>query len=152
MATKPQASWSLHPQLAQDCVVVGDLPLCHVLLMNDANYPWLVLVPRRPDLVEIIDLDQQGRQALMSEIALAAEALKRLTACDKLNIAALGNAVAQLHVHVIARFREDAAGPRPVWGQVPPRPYDESGAALITTLQRALGLEAAAPLPRPRNP
>jgi diadenosine tetraphosphate (Ap4A) HIT family hydrolase len=117
------------------------MPLCRVLLMNDANYPWLVLAPRRPGLVEIIDLDQQGRQGLMSEIGFAAEALKRFTTCDKLNIAALGNTVAQLHVHVIARFRGDAAGPRPVWGQVPPRAYDDADrAALVAKLRLELGL------------
>ena len=115
--------WSLHPQLARDGVALGELPLSRVLVMNDANYPWLVLVPRRPGMVEIIDLGEADRVQLMGEISDVAGALKRITRCDKLNIAALGNAVPQLHVHVIARFRNDAAGPRPVWGQVPPRPY-----------------------------
>lgn len=141
MASEPQANWTLHPTLAQDGLVVGDMPLCRVLLTNDANYPWLVLVPRKPELIEIIDLDHPARQALMTEIALAAEALKRITACDKLNVAALGNTVAQLHVHVIARFRGDAAGPRPVWGQVPAKAYDDGDSqALIAALRLALGL------------
>ena len=116
-------TWSLHPQLARDGLTLGELPLSRVLVMNDANYPWLVLVPRRADLVEIIDLGEADRIALMTEICAVAGGLKRATRCDKLNIAALGNSVPQLHVHVIARFRSDAAGPRPVWGQLPARPY-----------------------------
>jgi len=119
-------SWSLHPQLARDGVALGDLLLSRVLVMNDANYPWLILVPRRPDLVEIIDLGEADRFELMTEIAAVAAGLKRATRCDKLNIAALGNSVPQLHVHIIARFRNDPAGPRPVWGQVPARLYAPS--------------------------
>ena len=108
--------WSLHPQLDRDTVALGDLPLSRVLLINDANYPWLILVPRRPDITEIIDLDEDDQAQLMTEIDAASRALKAVTACDKLNIAALGNVVAQLHVHVIARCRTDAAWPKPVWG------------------------------------
>jgi diadenosine tetraphosphate (Ap4A) HIT family hydrolase len=134
------ASWSLHPQLARDGVALGDLPLSRVLVMNDANYPWLVLVPRRPDLVEIIDLGEADRIALMAEVSAVAAGLKRATRCDKLNIAALGNVVAQLHVHVIARFRNDPAGPRAVWGQVPARPYP---AAELERLMLALRAELA---------
>ena len=91
-----------------------------MLLANDANYPWLILVPRVPGLVEIIDLEENEQVQLLGEIANAARALKSITACDKLNIAALGNQVAQLHVHVIARRRSDAAWPKPVWGAAPP--------------------------------
>jgi diadenosine tetraphosphate (Ap4A) HIT family hydrolase len=131
-------AWSLHPQLARDGLALGELPLSHVLVMNDANYPWLVLVPRRPGLVEIIDLGEGDRIQLMAEISAVAGGLKRATRCDKLNIAALGNSVAQLHVHVIARFRNDAAGPRPVWGQVPARPY---AAADLDRLVRELRAE-----------
>ena len=116
--------WSLHPQLAQDTVPLGDLPLARVLLAKDANYPWLILVPRLPGLVELIDLEENAQVQLLGEIAAAARTLKSVTRCDKLNIAALGNAVPQLHVHVIARFRSDAAWPKPVWGVAPPRPYD----------------------------
>jgi diadenosine tetraphosphate (Ap4A) HIT family hydrolase len=132
------ASWSLHPQLARDGLLLGELPLSRLLVMNDTNYPWLVLVPRQPDLVEIIDLGEADRIQLMAEISAVASGLKRATRCDKLNIAALGNAVAQLHVHVIARFRNDAAGPRPVWGQVPARPY---AAADLDRLMRELRAE-----------
>ena len=112
--------WSLHAGLGHGTAVLGDLPLCRVLLVKDANYPWAMLVPRRPDIVEIIDLDEVAQAQLMTEIGRTARAVKAVTRCDKLNIAALGNAVPQLHVHVIARRHGDAAWPRPVWGTVPP--------------------------------
>jgi len=117
----PEPAWSLHPQLARDTVLVGDLALARVLAMNDANYPWLVLVPRRAGAVEIIDLDEADRGCLMAEIAQVSAALKRLTTCDKLNVAAIGNIVPQLHLHVVARRTGDAAWPKPVWGAVPAR-------------------------------
>ena len=130
-------TWSLHPQLAKDTSNIGDLPLARVLLMNDANYPWLVLVPRRAHVVEIIDLDEEQQELLMREIALLAGVLKDVTGCDKLNIAAIGNIVPQLHVHVVARRRDDAAWPRPVWGAAPARPYEPSGReALIAAIRR----------------
>jgi diadenosine tetraphosphate (Ap4A) HIT family hydrolase len=117
-------SWTLHPQLASDTVNLGDLPLCQVLVIQDANYPWLLLVPRRPDIVEVLDLDEVEQAQLMTETTRVARALHEITKCDKLNIAALGNVVPQLHVHVIARRKTDAAWPRPVWGVVPPVNHD----------------------------
>ena len=117
-------AWELHPQLSRDSINIGDLPLSRVLVINDANYPWLLLVPRRLGVSEIIDLDEVERAQLMTEIARAGQALKTVTECDKLNIAALGNVVPQLHVHVIARRAGDAAWPRPVWGAVPARAHD----------------------------
>lgn len=102
---------------------MGDLALSRALAMNDANYPWLILVPRRAGVRELIDLDAADRARLMEEIALAARALKEVAGCDKLNVAALGNMVAQLHVHVIARRKDDAAWPKPVWGVAPAKPY-----------------------------
>ena len=120
----PESAWSLHPQLKQDTIDIGDLPLSKVLVIKDANYPWLLLVPRRPEKVEIIDLDEVEQAQLMAEVSRAAKALKEITKCDKLNIAALGNVVPQLHVHVIARRTADAAWPRPVWGVVPPLAHD----------------------------
>jgi diadenosine tetraphosphate (Ap4A) HIT family hydrolase len=141
MTTQASASWTLDSRLESDAIALGDLPLSRLLLMNDANYPWLILVPRRPGLVELIDLDDAGQTTFMGEIARAARALKAITACDKLNVAALGNTVRQLHVHVIARFAGDAAGPRPVWGAVPPRPYDAAELARLTSaLRRDLAL------------
>ena len=116
--------WSLDPQLARDTVPVGELPLGRVLLMNDANYPWLILVPRHPGAVEIFDLDDEQQELLMDEIVTMARVLKDVTRCDKLNIAAIGNIVAQLHVHIVARRNGDAAWPKPVWGAAPARAYD----------------------------
>jgi diadenosine tetraphosphate (Ap4A) HIT family hydrolase len=145
MTDQTAASWTLDPRLAQDTIALGDLPLSRVLLMNDANYPWLILVPRRENLVELIDLDDAEQMTLMAEVARAARAVKDVTACDKLNIAALGNTVRQLHVHVIARRNGDAAGPRPVWGTVPARPYEaRERDRLSTELRHVLDLVAGA--------
>jgi diadenosine tetraphosphate (Ap4A) HIT family hydrolase len=131
--------WLLHRQLARDTVPVGDLALTRVLLANDANYPWLILVPRRRGVGEIADLDATDQAQLMSEIASASRALKAIASCDKINVAALGNVVAQLHVHVIARRRTDAAWPKPVWGVAPARSYDGVQAGgLIESLRQGL--------------
>jgi diadenosine tetraphosphate (Ap4A) HIT family hydrolase len=126
MVSDTPNKWSLDPQLARDTVPVGDLALSRVLLANDAGYPWLILVPRQPALTEIIDLAEHDQVRLLGEIAATARALKSVTECDKLNIAALGNVVAQLHVHVIARRRSDAAWPKPVWGAAPSLAYDSA--------------------------
>jgi diadenosine tetraphosphate (Ap4A) HIT family hydrolase len=135
------SAWSLHPQLARDTVPLGDLELSRVLAMNDANYPWLVLVPRRPDVVEIIDLDDAGRAELMTEIARVCAALRVHTQCDKLNVAAIGNVVPQLHVHIVARRKDDPAWPRPVWGAAPARVYAAADSdTFVAALRRALGL------------
>jgi len=120
----PDSAWSLHAQLKQDTIDIGDLPLCRVLVIKDANYPWLLLVPRRKDAVEIIDLAEVEQAQLMTEVARVARALKDITKCDKLNIAALGNMVPQLHVHVIARRQGDAGWPRPIWGAAPAIAHD----------------------------
>jgi diadenosine tetraphosphate (Ap4A) HIT family hydrolase len=133
------AGWALDPQLERDTVAIGDMPLCRALLINDATYPWLLLVPRRPRIVEIIDLDTAEQVQLMGEIAHTARSLKTLTGCDKINVAALGNVVPQLHVHVVARSRGDAAWPKPVWGAVPPRDYaDTTQQALLASLRQRL--------------
>ena len=131
------SGWSLHPQLDRDTVSLGNLPLARVLVNNDANYPWLILVPRRPDLVELIDLDDAAQAQLMAEVARVARALRDVTSCHKLNIAALGNAVPQLHVHVIARFRHDAAWPNPVWNVVARRAYQQEKLERFVTALRA---------------
>lgn len=134
------SAWHLHPQLADDTVPVIELALCEVRLMDDANHPWLVLVPRVADAVELIDLDAAQRTRLTAEIDQASRALMELFEPHKLNIAALGNLVPQLHVHVIARYRDDIAWPRPVWGTVSARPYaPEELVARVQALQRALG-------------
>jgi diadenosine tetraphosphate (Ap4A) HIT family hydrolase len=115
--------FELHPRIVADTAFVMDWPLCRVLLMNDSTYPWLVLVPRQPGIVEITDLSPEDQLALMGEITQASTRLRGLTAPHRINIAALGNMVAQLHVHVIARFTHDPAWPKPVWGAVPTVPY-----------------------------
>lgn len=118
------SAWTLHPRLEGDTVNIGDLPLSRVLVIKDANYAWLLLVPRRADVDEITDLDEVAQAQLMTEITRVARALKDVTGCDKLNVAALGNIVPQLHIHIIARRKTDAAWPKPVWGEAPPLPYD----------------------------
>ena len=140
-ADPKSAGWTLDAVLDRDSHPIGDLPLCRVLLNRDANYPWLLLVPRRRGTVEIIDLDDADQQQLARETATASRSLKSVTGCDKLNVAAIGNVVAQLHVHVIARRRDDAAWPRPVWNAVPPRPYDEGARqTLIAAIGASLPL------------
>lgn len=113
----------LHPQLRQDCIVLGKLRLCYLLLMNDARYPWFVLVPGRPNIVEMFQLSAADRYLLCDESAMFAQTLATVFAADKINVAALGNVVPQLHLHHIARYRNDAAWPKPVWGALPPQPY-----------------------------
>ncbi|MGO3926719.1 HIT family protein [Rhodopseudomonas pseudopalustris] len=135
------ANWTLHPQLQKDTVDIGDLPLSRVLIIKDAHYPWLLLVPRREDITEIIDLDEVAQAQLMAEIARVGRALKEVTKCDKLNVAALGNVVPQLHVHIIARRTSDAAWPRPVWGVMPPLAHDPEELQLfISALRRKIWL------------
>ena len=134
-------SWALHPQLERDTANLGDLPLCRVLVIQDANYPWLLLVPRRPDMVDIIDLDEVEQAQLMTETTRVARALREITKCDKLNIAALGNVVPQLHVHIIARRKTDAAWPRPVWGAVQPVDHDpEELKAFMAAIRKKIWL------------
>lgn len=129
----------LDPRLAADTLPVAQLALCEVRLMNDARYPWLILVPRRADLVETTDLDDDAQCQLWREVAIAGAALRAGSPCDKLNIGALGNIVRQLHVHVIARRIGDAAWPGPVWGHGAAQPYAPArAAACITALAQAL--------------
>lgn len=118
--------FELDPRLARETYAVADWALSSVRLMNEANFPWLILVPRRPDLSDVTDVDQADLPVLAAEVYRAAEAVKEIFKPDKLNVAALGNQVPQLHIHVIARFRNDAAWPRPVWGTIPPRHYSET--------------------------
>ncbi len=137
-----ESPWSLHPQLAADTVPIGDMALSRALLANDANYPWLILVPRRPGITELIDLDAADRLQLTTETDAAARALKSITECEKLNVAALGNVVAQLHVHVIGRRHSDKAWPKPVWGAAPATAY-RSGVrdGFIAALRRGLSIK-----------
>ena len=140
--------FELDPRLAADTFLVGETPLSQVLLMNDARYLWLILVPRRSDVTEPFELSEADQAQLWQESMRLGEAMKAHFAADKLNIAALGNQVAQLHVHHIARFHTDDAWPGPVWGVGSAVPY--SGTALDTLvrelrilLQQPLGLTRA---------
>jgi diadenosine tetraphosphate (Ap4A) HIT family hydrolase len=116
-------AFTLHARLAADTEPVAELALCRVLLMKDARVPWLILVPRRPGLLELDDLPRPERALLMEEITLASDVLRRLYRPDKLNVGALGNLVPQLHVHVLGRYRSDAAWPGPIWGSGAAIPY-----------------------------
>lgn len=117
-------SWMLDPQLASDTHPIASLGLCDLRLMDDANYPWLVLIPRVAEARELIDLDSARQVQLMLEVSHASRALQVLFRPHKLNVAALGNMVPQLHVHVIARQIDDPAWPAPVWGRVQARAYE----------------------------
>lgn len=117
--------FSLDARLQQDTVALGDFPLCRLLLMNDCTYPWLILVPRREAVSEVFQLAVDEQQQLWRETSQLAETLKDAFAADKMNVAALGNVVSQLHMHVVARRRGDAAWPAPVWGRQPAVPYSE---------------------------
>ena len=131
----------LHERLAADCLVVGDWPLCRILLMNDSHYPWLILVPRRPDLREIYELDAADRSQFLAESCALGEALMQQFGGDKLNVAALGNMVPQLHIHHIVRKVGDGAWPAPIWGKAPALPYAPAAAdALLKTLRAKLSL------------
>ena len=115
--------FALDPRLQQDTLSIGDFPLSRLLLSNDSNYPWFILVPRREDISEIFQLDVADQQQLWQETTALAQILKDSFDADKLNIAALGNVVSQLHMHVIVRKRDDAAWPAPVWGKHASKPY-----------------------------
>ena len=115
--------FALHPQLAADTAEIARWDLCRVLLMNDSSYPWLILVPQRPGLRDVHDLVGGDLAAATAETVRASRLLASLYQPTKMNVAALGNQVPQLHIHVIARFTDDPAWPKPVWGVVPARPY-----------------------------
>jgi diadenosine tetraphosphate (Ap4A) HIT family hydrolase len=115
--------FSLDPRLQNDTFVLGRFPLSLLLLMNDCTYPWLILVPQRPEIREIYQLDPADQHQLLRESCHLAAALAEHYHPDKLNIAALGNVVQQLHLHHVVRFRTDPAWPAPVWGKAPAVPY-----------------------------
>lgn len=117
------AAFELDARLAADTLPFGDFPLCRILLMNDAQYPWWILVPRRVGVREIYELNDADQSQLLRESVLFGRALMQAYSGEKLNIAALGNVVPQLHIHHIVRFRDDPAWPAPVWGRAPAQPY-----------------------------
>lgn len=121
--------FELHAQLARDCAVVGDLSLCRVLLMNDRRFPWLLLVPRRPEVSEIFQLTALDQRQMWEEVGAVSAALAADSRADKMNVASLGNVVQQLHIHVVARYQGDAAWPGPVWGSGSAEPFAEAALA-----------------------
>lgn len=118
--------FELHARLAADCHVLADLPLSRLLLMNDAQYPWCILVPRRAGIREIYELSEVDQFALLQESSQLGRAMMTAFSGTKLNVAALGNMVPQLHVHHIVRYEGDPAWPAPVWGRHPTRPYEDA--------------------------
>jgi diadenosine tetraphosphate (Ap4A) HIT family hydrolase len=132
-------TFTLDAKLAADTLPIGRFDLCTVRLADDSRFPWLILVPQRPGLADVIDLSRAERHLLMDEVAAACEGLRAGFRPDKLNVAALGNVVRQLHVHVIARFVSDAAWPRPVFGVGDAAPYPpHSAGALAAQISRML--------------
>jgi diadenosine tetraphosphate (Ap4A) HIT family hydrolase len=130
--------FELDPRLRADCLPLGRFPLSQLLLMNDANYRWLILVPERADVSELYQLSEQDQQQLMRESCYLARQLAHGFRADKMNVAALGNVVSQLHVHHIVRYRGDPAWPAPVWGKVPARPYTEEGLVEVRAVLAAV--------------
>ena len=130
--------FQLHPQLSGDTQWLGDLPLCRVLLANDSRYPWLILVPKRASTRELYELSEAQQQQFMRESSAVSQLMASELAADKINIAALGNMVPQLHVHHVARFTSDDAWPDPIWGKLPALAYAEL-AAEVTWWQQRLG-------------
>lgn len=126
MSAPISPSFELHPQLARDTWVLADLALSRLLLMNDAQYPWCILVPRIAGAREIYELSESDQAQLLRESVALGRAMMSAFDGAKLNVAALGNVVPQLHVHHIVRHHTDPAWPAPVWGKHPPRPYDEA--------------------------
>lgn len=133
--------FELDSRLASDTYVLGDLELCRVLLSRDANYPWCILVPRRENILDWYQLEEKDQLQLMRESCRLSKAMVELFNPFKMNVAALGNQVPQLHIHHIARFVGDVAWPQPVWGKVPASVYEEEvSGLLIKQLQTKLAL------------
>ncbi|CAD0264585.1 HIT domain-containing protein [Pseudomonas veronii] len=130
--------FALDQRLQQDTLTIGDFPLCRLLLSNDSNYPWFILVPRINGISEVFQLSVIDQQKLWNETTTLAQLLSEGFGADKMNIGALGNVVSQLHVHVIVRKRDDMAWPAPVWGKHPARPYTEEQVAAIRARLREL--------------
>ena len=121
----------LHPQLQKDCFILGRFELSLLLLLNDSQYPWFILVPQREDMSEVHHLSPADQQTLMQESSMLASAVETAFAADKMNTAALGNVVPQLHIHHIARYTTDIAWPKPVWGAFPAKPYTDEELMIV---------------------
>ena len=132
--------FQLNPQLAKDCIDMGRFDLCRLLLMNDSQYPWFILVPEVADVREIYQLSKRQRGQLQEESCYLAEQLAQLFSADKMNIAAIGNLVPQLHIHHVVRYRTDKAWPAPIWGKFSVIPYsDEQRDERLNRVKAQLG-------------
>ncbi len=129
-------NFQLHPRLEQDCVEIGQFKLSRLLLMNDSQYPWCILVPERKGITEVYQLQEVDRQLLQQESCFLSEKLVEIYNADKMNIAAIGNLVPQLHIHHIVRYRTDKAWPAPVWGKFDANPYSEKQIKEILSILR----------------
>ena len=137
------SDFNVHEKLLADCTTVGDGPLSRVLLMNDARFPWLILVPRIANLRDLHEVPNEHREALFDEIEAASTTVQDLINADKINVAALGNQVPQLHVHVIGRLTDDEAWPGPVWGVGTAEPYDDNKRiSRVAYVREAMRLDA----------
>lgn len=135
--------FTLHPQLQADTVAVGDLPVCRVLLNTQfSQFPWLILVPKRSACRDLTDVPELDYVPMMEEVKRVHDGLRDMVGADKMNVGAIGNMVPQLHIHVIARFKADAAWPKPVWGNAEPAPYADGGAEMVENLRDVLDLKA----------
>lgn len=134
-------NFTLHPRLRQDCIELGRFQLCRLLLMNDNQYPWFILVPEKPEISEIYQLSETDRSLLIEESSYLAEQLCQIYNADKMNIASLGNIVPQLHIHHIVRYQKNKSWPGPVWGKFDPIPYVE---AEITNIRHILNTHLSA--------
>jgi diadenosine tetraphosphate (Ap4A) HIT family hydrolase len=132
---------SIHPQLEKDCLIIGKFQLCYLLLSKDARYPWFILVPDRDNISEIYQLNESDQMQLMKESCQLSEALYTGFNADKLNIAALGNVVPQLHIHHIVRYKNDPVWPAPIWGKLESKPYEED--QLNALLMKIKGMDLA---------
>lgn len=135
-------TFNLNETLEKDSLMVCDLDLCQVRLINDSQYPWFILVPRKNGLVEIIDLDENEQALLWRESALLSRCLRKIFSPDKLNLGMLGNVVSQLHIHHIGRFKTDLAWPGPIWGQHKMKAYEQEESEGLITSMRVLLEEA----------
>jgi len=134
----------IHPQLLEDCLVLGSFPLCRLLLMKDANYPWFILIPDREDIREIHQLSDDDQIQLIKESSFLSAVIEEEFQADKINVAALGNVVPQLHIHHVVRYEDDMAWPLPIWGNQPARDYsDELLDTIANKILNAINLESS---------
>lgn len=136
--------FKLHPDLHRDGIEIADLPLCKLLLCNDSNYPWFIMVPRRIDVKDLHQLEWADQLQFLNESSAISEILMQCFNGEKMNVAALGNVTPQLHIHHVVRFAGDPSWPKPIWGQLPLKPYSDENlkeikAKLVPMLEQVIG-------------